>query len=109
MIRSHSERLSQNEEVFRRLNEQVQEGLDEVNAVAIAHDARPIDFDMDQSLHFYCECSNESCVEQIHISLNDYNTIHQDRMFFTIKPGHEILTVDKVIKELPEYTIVKKR
>lgn len=105
---SHKERLSENEVVFRRLNEQVQKGLDEVNAIARAHDARPIDFNMHRPLHFYCECSNEQCAEQINISLHDYNQVHKDREAFTIKPGHNVPEVDEVVDETPRYAVVKK-
>jgi hypothetical protein len=106
---SHKDRLSENEVVFRQLNEQVQKGLDEVNAIAKEHDAKPIDFNVHRPLLFYCECSNEDCAERIKIGLDSYNRVHKDRDAFTIKPGHDIPEVDKVVSKTSEYWVVKKR
>jgi hypothetical protein len=108
---SSEHRLAENEAMFRRINEQVQSGYDETNRLAaeddqpefmvgIASASTPIDF--------YCECADEKCAKRVTMSPQEYQEIHRNRRQFIIAPGHEVTSVEKVIAELPTYTIVEK-
>ncbi|MEO6513144.1 MAG: hypothetical protein ABIR37_00510 [Candidatus Saccharimonadales bacterium] len=104
-------RLAENEAIFRRINEQVQAGYDETNKLA-REDNQPEfkvpDVSATTPLQFYCECADESCAKRLAISLQDYQEIHQNRKRFVVVPGHEVLSVETVVSELPAYTIVEK-
>jgi hypothetical protein len=104
-------RLAENEAMFRRINEQVQAGYDETNRLAV-EDNQP-EFMVEITSHstplyFYCECADENCAKRVSISLNEYQRIHKNRRRFIIAPGHEVTSVEKVIAEYPDYTIVQK-
>lgn len=104
-------RLAENEVVFRQLNEQVQKGIEETNQLAVeANQPEYIityGFD-DPPLHFYCECSDENCTKRILINLQEYNEIHKNRNHFTVFPGHEVLRIERLVREEPDFNVVEK-
>lgn len=57
---------------------------------------------------FICECSDLSCVEEVALSLEDYRRIHQDPQHFIVKPGHELLEIEKVIDDRGAFKVVEK-
>lgn len=109
--KSSERRLAENEVVFRQLNEQVQKGIEQTNQLATEHkqpeykikdgpDAPP--------LQFYCECSDENCSKRIKINLHEYRQIHKVRNHFMLVPGHEVLAVERLIREAPKFNVVEK-
>jgi hypothetical protein len=109
MNKSISEkRMMENQVVFRKLNERVQKGIDEVNQIASEDGLEPIDIDGDEPLFFYCECSDENCRNRIKLSPNEYNDIHRKKDTFTILPGHQVPQIEDVIEETPDYIVVRK-
>jgi hypothetical protein len=108
----HSERrLVENEAVFRRYNERVQEGLVAANRMA-REDGHDTLVEMtrqdDMPLHFYCECSDENCSQRIVMKPADYRRIHRDRKRFILLPGHEVNEVECVVERKRGYSVVKK-
>jgi hypothetical protein len=108
---SSEHRLAENEAMFRRINEQVQAGYDETNRLA-SEDGQP-EFmvgiaSTDTPIDFYCECADENCAKRVSLTLQEYREIHKNRRQFVIAPGHEVTLVEKVIAEMPTYTIVEK-
>ena len=101
-------RQIENEMIFRRANETVSEGLDELDADHVADGNPQLAQDEDMTLHFICECSDEDCMERIPIKLRTYQTIHEDRDAFIVKPTHEVEIIEKVVAEEAEYSVVKK-
>jgi hypothetical protein len=104
-------RLAENEAIFRRINEQVQAGFDETNRLAL-EDNQP-QFRISPHSHttplkFYCECADENCAKRVSISPKEYTEIHKNRRWFIIAPGHQVTSVEKVVREKPEYTVVEK-
>jgi hypothetical protein len=97
-----------NEAIFRELNERLHKGVDEANAVAAEEGQKPLDFDANATLHFFCECADENCQERIPVSLNDYTEIHNDKRRFTIAPGHQVPKIEEVTAKEPGYWIVTK-
>lgn len=102
------DKLVENEAMFRKRNETVQEDIKTVNDIAHSHgEGEAISDEME--LEFYCECSDENCLLRIPMSIERYEIIHKDRKQFVIKPGHEVTYIEEVVVLMPEYTIVKKR
>lgn len=109
MNNSFSERrLAENEVYFREHNENVQKGFDEINRIATEQGDDPHIYDSMMLLAFYCECSDEKCDKRVELSLDDYNTIHQNNKAFVIVPGHEVVEYEHVIYKKKEFYVVEK-
>ena len=63
----------------------------------------------DQKLHVVCECGSSTCVDQLVVSIAQYEEVRSDPQHFLVKPGHEIPSVEDVIAEREGYTIVRKQ
>jgi hypothetical protein len=108
---SSEHRLAENEAMFRRINEEVQAGYDETNRLAEEDDQPEFKVSVvgsDTPLLFYCECADENCAKRVPITMHEYREIHKNRRQFIIVPGHEVMSVEKVIVEKPDYTVVEK-
>jgi hypothetical protein len=106
---SHAERRQiENEMIFRRINEKVGDDLDALDAMHVEDGNIQLIRDEDLLLRFKCECSDENCVERIPMQLTEYQQIHTDRDTFIVRPDHEVDSIETVVKETSEYTVVKK-
>lgn len=101
-------RLAENQVVFRRRNESVQDRLDKTSRIADEEGAAVPAVDSTMMLYFYCECSDASCKKRIRVSLGDYNEIHAERDCFIVKGGHEIPAIEEVISRRDSYIVVRK-
>jgi hypothetical protein len=112
MVTTPSERrMVENEKVFRRLNEQVQQGFDQTNALAIEEHQPEYVITLkasDPPLHFYCECSNIKCTDRIRIAPYTYNKIHKRRDHFVVVPGHEVLAIERIVRTTPKFNVIEK-
>jgi hypothetical protein len=59
-------------------------------------------------LLFKCECSDENCDQRISLRLSKYRELHIDRSSFIIKPNHQVESIENVIEQQPEYSVVRK-
>lgn len=59
-------------------------------------------------VNFTCECSDLECRKPVKASIADYNDIHERRDLFMVSPGHERLTVERVIRQTADYHVVEK-
>ena len=87
-----AQRAAENERVFRRINERVEE---------LTPDGDP--------LTLVCECADVVCVERIPgVPADEYEEVrsHGDRFF--VLPGHERLDVERVVEEREGYLVVSK-
>lgn len=93
------------------MNEQLQKGFDEMNKLAeednqpeylISHDPQ------DRPLHFHCECADDKCAKRILVNHHEYNEIHKHRDRFVIVPGHEVESIERIIRREPGYNVVEK-
>lgn len=85
-------RAAENENLFRRVNERVEE--------LSAHTA---------TLAIVCECSDGSCVDRIFgVTHQAYEAVrsHGDRFF--VARGHERLEFERVVEDRPAYLVVAK-
>ena len=101
-------RQIENEMIFRRANEKIGDGLDEIDAMHI-EDGNPELIRLGEIvLEFKCECSDENCAERIPIKLSDYQKIHEDRDSFIIKLGHQVKAIEVIVTTGSDYSVVKK-
>ncbi|MES2971013.1 MAG: hypothetical protein V4702_01680 [Patescibacteria group bacterium] len=106
---SPSERRQvENEVVFRRANEKVQNSLDKLEKIAREERDDSFKSHPDMTLHFYCECSDENCRERIVLSLSKYQELHKDRSQFIVMPKHDIPSLEKVVSNKFKYSVVDK-
>lgn len=91
-----AKRIGLNEAVFREVNERIQD-LAETFGLE------------DRKLDLVCECGDASCVEQIHLTLREYETVRADPTLFAIHHGHETPDVEDVVEMHDDYDVVRKR
>ncbi|HZQ88616.1 MAG TPA: hypothetical protein VFA42_01265 [Gaiellaceae bacterium] len=89
-----AERAARNEEIFRGVNEQIEEGAEQ-HAVS-------------SLLPFHCECGRASCVETIEIPPARYAAIVRERYRFVVLPGHEQPQIERIVESEPEFIVVEK-
>lgn len=109
MTISHAERRQiENEMIFRNINEKVGDDLGALDAMHIEDGHVDLIRDENLQLHFKCECSDENCAVRIPMLLNEYQEIHTNRSTFIVIPNHQVDPIETVIKETPNYNVVKK-
>lgn len=101
-------RQIENEMIFRRANELVGTGLDDLDAMHIEDGNPGLVRDDNGLLHFKCECSDEKCDARIPIKLSVYRKIHENRDSFIIKLKHQVESIEKVILTEDIYSVVEK-
>jgi hypothetical protein len=87
-------RAARNEEVFRDVNERIEEGAEQ-HAVSA-------------SLPFHCECGRTSCLETIEIPPDRYAAIVRERYHFVLIPGHEEPRIERVVETEDTFHVVEK-
>lgn len=93
---SVEERLVRNEVMFRAINERIRElaGRFEVGADPVM---------------FICECSDETCVEKVTLTLEQYDEMRALPARFVVVPGHEAIPlVERVVFRSPSFVLVRK-
>jgi hypothetical protein len=88
-------RAARNQALFREVNERVEEvsaPLGTVSSTAV----------------FACECAELSCMEQIEISVADYELVRAHPDHFIVLPGHVYTDVEKVVREGEGVVVVEK-
>jgi hypothetical protein len=85
---------ARNEEVFRSINERIEEG-------ARQHG-------VEQKLPFQCECSTDTCVETIELPPAEYDRVASHFARFVVAPGHEQPEVEAVVERHGDYLVVEK-
>lgn len=89
-----AERAARNEEVFRGVNERIEEGAEQHRVTGM--------------LPFHCECGRASCLETIEIPAGRYAEIMRERYRFVVLPGHQEPGIEKVVETNDEYLVVEK-
>ena len=91
---SRQQRVAKNEALFRRVNERIEE-INEAVADASESD-------------FLCECGDDDCTSPVSLTLAEYEEVRRDPTHFVIAHGHDVIDVEKVIRETDRYAVVKK-
>jgi hypothetical protein len=89
-----AERAARNEEVFRSVNERIEEGAERHG--------------VSTQLPFHCECARATCFETIEIPPGRYAAIMQERYRLVVMPGHEQSAIERTVENEPEFLVVEK-
>jgi len=89
-------RIGANEVLFREINESI-EGFNRALET------------ISKRMLIVCECGRQDCLEQIELSLSDYEALRADPTLFAIQPGHDFPEVEDVVDKRDVYWIVQKR
>lgn len=81
------------EAIFREVNEAIAR-------TAESFEAREADF--------VCECADPDCAHRVTASLESYERVRSDGTHFLLVPGHEELSVERVVERRPGYWVVEK-
>ena len=93
-VTEREERFGRNEVLFREVNERV-EKVQKSQGLAGHFD-------------FLCECGDESCIEQLSITLIEYEGVRSDPTQFVVLPGHELLEIESIVQEGDRFSVVRK-
>jgi hypothetical protein len=85
MADPRAERIAENEDAFRHLN-------DRLGVMGV----------------FVCECGDPGCREHVQMSRERYTEIRADAYRFFVRPGHEAPDVETVIERCDAYYVVEK-
>jgi hypothetical protein len=91
-------RVASNEALFRQVNERIEEKTE-----GIASEP-----DTPELWEFLCECGAESCVERVHLSMGEYESVRADPTHFVLLPGHELPEAEVVQSENERFIVVEK-
>lgn len=89
-----AERAARNEEIFRGVNEQIEEGAEQ------HHVKGP--------LPFHCECGQASCLETIELAPPEYERVAAERYRFLLVPGHEDPLIEQVVERHDAFVVAEK-
>ena len=89
-------RLSENELLFREVNERLEELNESFGSIT-------------GEAAYVCECADAACIEQIRLTLGEYERIRSDPTLFAIVPGHVLLEIEEVVAETTRHQVVRKR
>jgi hypothetical protein len=92
---SRVERAARNEALLREVNERMEELATTFQETA-------------GTTVFACECADLSCVDPIHVTLDEYEAIRSDSNQFLVVPRHVIPDVEKIVREAEGYVVVAK-
>lgn len=84
-------RAARNQSLFRDLNEQIEK---------LQHSA--------MYREFACECCDESCVELVPLTIEEYETVRHESNSFLVLRGHEEPARERVIAEGDRFVVVAK-
>ena len=92
---ARTERIGRNEDLFRKVNDQI-EGVNEAFGTITG------------TMSLLCECGKLECIEQIELTVDAYRELRADPTRFAVKPGHEILDIERIVERRPGYFVVAK-
>jgi hypothetical protein len=90
-------RLARNEALFGDINE-------EIETIAFR-----LGSDDDHVYEFLCECANVDCDLRLPLSLDDYERVRVNPVWFLVAPGHALPEIEDVVDRRGGYDVVEKR
>ena len=89
-------RVGKNEALFREVNERIERVTQSLQVTT-------------EKLRILCECGDDTCTDQLEVSLADYERIRSDPTLFLVRRGHEEPDVEDVVEQTPNYDVVRKK
>lgn len=96
MADARAEQVAANEARFRQINEGVE------------RDLRRVVTEPGELLPFICECGRAGCTAAVELTIAEYEEVRADSIRFAVLPGHEIESVEDVVKRTDRYVVVRK-
>jgi hypothetical protein len=93
-VESREERNARNEALFREVNERIKQAT-------VSEPA--------ETLSLVCECADVDCTEVVELRLESYEGVRGEGEWFLLVPGHEDLTIERVIEQVGDVVVVEKR
>jgi hypothetical protein len=84
-------RLTRNEELFRRINEEIEENRSGTGPVG-----------------YVCECADPACAETIPLTAAEYAAIREGDRRFVVAPGHVVPGLEQVVERADDHVVVEK-
>ena len=88
-------RLTQNEALFREINESVESAAQHQGAD-------------DHIFEFVCECANTECTFMLTLPLATYEKVRADPRQFVVLPNHYMPEVEELVADEERYWVVRK-
>jgi hypothetical protein len=92
---SRIERAARNQAMFREVNERLQELASNYQATT-------------GTAVFSCECADLSCIEQIDMTLDQYEDVRRGPNQFLVLAAHVVPDVENVVREHDGFVVVAK-
>src|SRR5215213_368670 len=90
-------RLARNEALFRDINE-------EIETVAFRLGSGD-----EHVYEFLCECANVDCDLRLPLSLDDYESVRTNPVWFAVAAGHALPEIEDVVERRANYDVVEKQ
>lgn len=90
-----ADRAAQNEAVFRRVNERLEEVNEGFQLVS-------------DNAEFVCECASIACSERVEMALSTYEAVRRFPTHFIVKPDHVLPEEERVVERHAQYVVVEK-
>jgi hypothetical protein len=84
-------RAAKNQSLFREVNERIED---------LAQNAA--------FSTFICECTNETCDEQISLTVEEYEHVRSVANRFFVLPGHELPEIEEIVEANDRFVVVAK-
>ena len=88
-------RLARNEDLFRQVNEKIDD-------LAGRHG------DDSHVYEFFCECSDAGCSERVRLTLPQYAHVRDDPARFVVVKGHVLEEIEHVIEDAKDHVLIEK-
>src|SRR4051794_32148581 len=89
-------RMTQNEALFREVNERVQEKAEEFGSSG------------GDEFQYFCECANADCTFRLTLTPAEYERVRADPAQFVVLPLHFTPEIETLVSESDDYWIVRK-
>jgi hypothetical protein len=89
-------RAASNQALFRAVNERLED---------LAHAFEDV---AGPGTAFACECADLHCIDQISMSVDEYEAVRRNPNNFVVLPGHVYPEVEEVVSENDRYVVVAK-
>jgi hypothetical protein len=87
--------LAANEDLFRQINERIED-------VASEHGPD------EHRYEFLCECSDPACSERVSATLEEYRRVREDSRRFIVAKGHVVKEIERVVDSAHDHVVIEK-
>lgn len=96
MDERQKEQLAANEDLFRQINENIED-------VAAQHGTDA------HTYEFLCECSDPACSKRVNATLAEYRHVREHGDRFIVAKGHVMQEIESVVKSANDHVVIEKQ